>query len=150
MIFKLLHACLYVRSVHIEYASKIFLVRIIENNRIDPFFCLVQVSFAPLGQERDQDKALQGQSSLQGLEVEKTPPQIIFNNPRSSIKPEIAPDTNHILTQWRISWKKTQNNRSYNLVYLSHQKLRPDYIILYNYYGYYFFSLSAIILFKSK
>ena len=47
---------------------------------------LGQVSFAPQGWERVS----------QGLEKEKTP-QIIFNNPRSSIKTESTPDPNDLI-----------------------------------------------------
>ena len=31
-----------------------------------------------------------------GVKKGKTPPQIIFNNPRSSIKPGIVPDPNYL------------------------------------------------------
>ena len=52
----------------------------------------MQVSFAPPSKERDQDKVTQSWSPPQGLELGKYTPQIISNNPISSIKPESAPD----------------------------------------------------------
>ena len=58
------------------------LVRILESNQIDAYFRsgFVKISFAP-----------------QGLEIGKTHPQLIFNNPRSSILPENAPDPKILL-----------------------------------------------------
>ena len=50
--------------------------------------------FCPAGLGRDQDRAPQGQRPPQGLDQiqAKIPSQIIFNNPRYSIKPGNPPD----------------------------------------------------------
>ncbi len=53
---------------------------------------LLKVSFAPQVYEKDNVSAQQVWSLPQVLEIGKTPPKLIFNHPRSSIKPGSALD----------------------------------------------------------
>ena len=65
------------------------LVRIIENNKIDAYFMLgwMKYRLASLTPQGRKDIEI-----FRARKKEKTPPQLIFNNSRSSILPGSAPD----------------------------------------------------------
>ncbi len=82
-------------------SGKILFVRII-NNKIEVYFRAGQAKkgqLCPAGLGKGFGQGPAGLEPPAGAGNRNEPSQIIFNNPRSSIKPEITPDPNYQLTK---------------------------------------------------
>ena len=109
------------------------LVWIIDNKKNYIYFGSGQVNksqLSPAGLGKRLGKCPLGLEPPQGLEEEKTPPPLIFNNPRTSIKIESAPDQIFLLVSKCIHWTKPflliVNSTHYPIIFLDRLKRAVD------------------------